>query len=109
MRYGALCPEQRATCAARSTRCGSSRTRTSRTSCAAPAQISAARRTSAPCQRACRAADVREYHLDAELLHEFRMGGSQYPAYGSIVAAGANACVLHYRADAARCATASWC
>ncbi len=45
--------------------------------------------------------DVREYHLDAELLHEFRMGGSQYPAYGSIVAAGANACILHYRADAA--------
>ena len=45
--------------------------------------------------------DVREYHLDAELLHEFRLGGSQYPAYSSIVAAGANACVLHYRADIA--------
>jgi len=45
--------------------------------------------------------EVREYHLDAELLHEFRVHGSQYPAYGSIVAAGANACVLHYRADAA--------
>ena len=45
--------------------------------------------------------DVREYHLDAELLHEFRQHGSQYPAYGSIVAAGANACILHYRADAA--------
>jgi Xaa-Pro aminopeptidase len=45
--------------------------------------------------------DVREFHLDAELLHEFRAGGSQYPAYSSIVAAGANACVLHYRADAA--------
>ena len=45
--------------------------------------------------------DVREFHLDAELLHEFRLGGSQYPAYGSIVAAGANACVLHYRADVA--------
>jgi Xaa-Pro aminopeptidase len=45
--------------------------------------------------------DVREYHLDAEILHEFRRLGSQYPAYGSIVAAGANACVLHYRADAA--------
>jgi Xaa-Pro aminopeptidase len=45
--------------------------------------------------------DVREYHLEAELLHEFRHGGSQFPAYGSIVAAGANACVLHYRADAA--------
>ncbi|WP_137891662.1 aminopeptidase P N-terminal domain-containing protein [Ramlibacter sp. 2FC] len=45
--------------------------------------------------------DLREYHLDAELLHEFRQHGSQYPAYGSIVAAGANACVLHYRADQA--------
>jgi Xaa-Pro aminopeptidase len=44
--------------------------------------------------------EVREYHLDAELLHEFRQTGSQYTAYGSIVAAGANACVLHYRADA---------
>ena len=45
--------------------------------------------------------EVREYHLDAELLHEFREHGSQAPAYGSIVAAGANACVLHYRADKA--------
>lgn len=45
--------------------------------------------------------DMREYHLDAELLHEFRRHGSQYPAYGSIVAGGANACVLHYRADTA--------
>ncbi len=45
--------------------------------------------------------EVREYHLDAELLHEFRRHGSQHPAYGSIVAAGANACVLHYRADTA--------
>jgi Xaa-Pro aminopeptidase len=43
--------------------------------------------------------EVREYHLEAELLHEFRRHGSQFPAYGSIVAAGANACVLHYRAD----------
>ena len=41
---------------------------------------------------------LREYHLEAELLHEFRRHGSQAPAYGSIVAAGANACVLHYRA-----------
>jgi Xaa-Pro aminopeptidase len=45
--------------------------------------------------------EVREYHLEAELLHEFRQHGAQSPAYGSIVAAGANACVLHYRADAA--------
>ncbi|QIL71272.1 M24 family metallopeptidase [Diaphorobacter sp. HDW4B] len=45
--------------------------------------------------------DVREYHLDAELLHEFRTSGAQYVAYDSIVAAGHNACVLHYRADKA--------
>ncbi len=31
--------------------------------------------------------DVREYHLDAELLHEFRRQGSQAVAYNSIVAA----------------------
>ena len=43
-------------------------------------------------------AGLREYHLEAELLHEFRSNGSQSPAYGSIVATGANACVLHYRA-----------
>ncbi len=42
--------------------------------------------------------DVREYHLDAELLHTFRHHGAQGVAYDSIVAAGANACVLHYRA-----------
>jgi Xaa-Pro aminopeptidase len=42
--------------------------------------------------------DVREFHLEAELLHEFGRHGAQFPAYGSIVAAGANACVLHYRA-----------
>jgi Xaa-Pro aminopeptidase len=54
------------------------------------------------CARMVRAGqDVREYHLDAELLHEFRLYGSQFPAYTSIVAAGANACVLHYRADVA--------
>lgn len=41
---------------------------------------------------------LREYHLEAELLHEFRRHGSQFPAYTSIVAAGTNACVLHYRA-----------
>ncbi|MFZ1180583.1 MAG: aminopeptidase P N-terminal domain-containing protein [Herbaspirillum sp.] len=41
---------------------------------------------------------LREYHLEAELLHEFRRNGAQFPAYGSIVAAGANACVLHYHA-----------
>jgi Xaa-Pro aminopeptidase len=34
--------------------------------------------------------------VEAELLHEFRRSGAQSPAYTSIVAGGANACVLHY-------------
>jgi Xaa-Pro aminopeptidase len=42
--------------------------------------------------------EVREYEIEAELLHEFRRHGSSGPAYTSIVAAGANACVLHYAA-----------
>ena len=42
--------------------------------------------------------DAREFHLEAQLLHSFRQAGSAAPAYTSIVAAGANACVLHYRA-----------
>jgi Xaa-Pro aminopeptidase len=42
----------------------------------------------------------REYEVEAELLHEFRRNGSQSPAYGSIVAGGRNACVLHYRENA---------
>jgi Xaa-Pro aminopeptidase len=41
---------------------------------------------------------MREYELEAELLYTFRRRGAQSPAYGSIVAAGANACVLHYPA-----------
>jgi Xaa-Pro aminopeptidase len=41
---------------------------------------------------------LREYQIEAELLHEFRKNGSQFPAYTSIVATGGNACVLHYRA-----------
>ena len=50
--------------------------------------------------RAMRAArpGMREYELEAELLYEFRRHGAQAPAYTSIVAAGANACVLHYQA-----------
>ncbi len=39
-----------------------------------------------------------EYELEAELLHEYRKSGAIGPAYGSIVAAGRNACVLHYAA-----------
>jgi len=40
-----------------------------------------------------------EYEIEAELLHTFYRHGSQYPAYTSIVAGGANACVLHYIAN----------
>ena len=42
-------------------------------------------------------AGLYEYHLEAELDYEFRKGGAKMPAYGSIVAAGKNACILHYR------------
>ena len=45
--------------------------------------------------------DAREHHLEAELLHEFRQSGAEFPAYGNIVASGANACVLHYPAGSA--------
>ena len=37
-----------------------------------------------------------EFELEAELLHEFRRHGAEFPAYWPIVAGGANACVLHY-------------
>jgi Xaa-Pro aminopeptidase len=40
-----------------------------------------------------------EYELEAELLHEFKRNGAQFPAYSPIVASGANACVLHYVAN----------
>ena len=43
-----------------------------------------------------------EYEVEAELLHEFRRHGAQAPAYTSIVAGGANACVLHYVENNAR-------
>lgn len=52
---------------------------------------------------------VREYELEAELLYEFRRHGSQFPAYGSIVAGGANACVLHYRAGDTACRDGELC
>ncbi len=41
---------------------------------------------------------MREYEIEAELLHEFRRHGAQGVAYNSIVASGANACILHYQA-----------
>ena len=48
---------------------------------------------------------MREYEVEAELLHEFRRHGAQAPAYTPIVAGGANACVLHYVENNARLAS----
>ena len=39
---------------------------------------------------------IREYTMEAELNYAFMRGGSRAPAYCSIVAAGDNACILHY-------------
>jgi Xaa-Pro aminopeptidase len=44
---------------------------------------------------------MHEYEIEAELLYTFRKRGAQAPAYGSIVAGGANACILHYPAGRA--------
>ena len=50
---------------------------------------------------ACCRPGMMEYELEAEFLHEFRRHGAEC-AYGPIVAAGANACVLHYRSNNAQ-------
>jgi len=42
------------------------------------------------------AAGLSEYHLQAELEHEFVWQGGSGPAYSTIVGGGDNACVLHY-------------
>jgi Xaa-Pro aminopeptidase len=42
-------------------------------------------------------AGLYEFSLEAELDYEFRKGGAKMPAYGSIVASGRNACILHYQ------------
>ena len=104
VRYGALCPEQQRDLCAILDEMRLVKDAHEQDTMRRAAQISArghvrAMKLAAQMLRAGK--DVREYHLDAELLHEFRAGGSQYSAYGSIVAAGANACVLHYRSDAA--------
>jgi Xaa-Pro aminopeptidase len=44
---------------------------------------------------------MHEYALQAEIERVFRLHDAE-PAYGSIVGAGANACVLHYRANNAQ-------
>jgi Xaa-Pro aminopeptidase len=104
VRYGALCPEQQRDLCAILDEMRLVKDAHEQDIMRRAAAISAGAhvRTMQACARMLREGrDVREFHLDAELMHEFRMGGSQYPAYSSIVAAGANACVLHYRADVA--------
>ncbi|WP_332827710.1 aminopeptidase P N-terminal domain-containing protein, partial [Ramlibacter sp.] len=104
VRYGALCPEQQSDLCALLDEMRLVKDAHEQDVMRRAAAISARAhvRTMQACARMLREGrDVREFHLDAELMHEFRMGGSQYPAYSSIVAAGANACVLHYRADVA--------
>ena len=52
---------------------------------------------------------MREYQLEAELLHEFRNSGAQSVAYNSIVAGGANSCILHYRAGSTELKNSELC
>lgn len=52
---------------------------------------------------------IREYQLEAELLHEFRNSGAQSVAYNSIVAGGANSCILHYRAGSTELRSGDLC
>jgi Xaa-Pro aminopeptidase len=40
----------------------------------------------------------REYQVQAEIEYAFRRRGGSGPGYGTIVATGANSCILHYRA-----------
>lgn len=40
-----------------------------------------------------------EYHVEADLLHEFARNGARHPAYACIVAGGDNANILHYTAN----------
>ncbi|WP_172656564.1 Xaa-Pro aminopeptidase [Catenovulum maritimum] len=47
-------------------------------------------------------AGVMEYQLEADILHEFAQHGARFAAYNTIVAAGDNACILHYTENADR-------
>jgi Xaa-Pro aminopeptidase len=46
---------------------------------------------------------VWEYEIEAEIYHEFLRNRSRGPAYQSIIASGANACVLHYIKNDQQC------
>ena len=45
---------------------------------------------------------VYEYQLEGEIHHTFAMQGAKYPAYGTIVGGGENACILHYTENSAQ-------
>ena len=60
--------------------------------------------------RACSgSAGCASTRLEAELLYEFRRRGATGPAYETIVAAGANACVLHHPAGDAELRAGELC
>lgn len=46
---------------------------------------------------------VYEYEVEAEIQHEFLRNRATGPAYGSIIASGRNACVLHYVENSREC------
>ena len=58
---------------------------------AAEVSVQAHRRAMQICK-----AGMHEYEMEAEMIHEFMREGLRAVAYPSIVAAGKNACVLHY-------------
>jgi Xaa-Pro aminopeptidase len=39
---------------------------------------------------------MKEYEIEATLMHSFMQQGARFPAYNSIVGGGANGCILHY-------------
>jgi Xaa-Pro aminopeptidase len=70
-----------------------------------PAEIALMRKAAAisaqahcTAMKACRPG-LYEYELEAEIQYVFTCNGSRSPAYNHIVAAGANACTLHYNAN----------
>ena len=46
---------------------------------------------------------VWEFEIEAEIIHEFLMNRSRGPAYPSIIASGASACILHYENNDRQC------
>lgn len=46
---------------------------------------------------------VWEFEIEAEIVHEYLINRSRGPAFPSIIASGANACVLHYENNDRQC------